>query len=166
MLLAARLTAGPLAFAGFFLPWAAGPGPFAANDFSGYSLVAFSGRLRALDLDPGSAIMLWAIHLAILGVAVAAAWLTMLAPLHRKHPVYRMSGWYVSAVLAVALAIGLVRGGVVLPPLGLALWIGGAACFIAAEAAPAWARRVRRYRISRAVLEGVELRADLGQESG
>lgn len=166
MLRAARLTAGPLAFAGFFLPWAEGPGPFAATDFSGYSLVAFSGRLRALELDPGPAITLGAIHVAILGVAVAGAWLTMLAPFHRKHPVYRLSGWYISAILAVALAIGLMRDGVVLPPPGLALWIGGAACFIAAEAVPAASGRVRRYRGARTVLEGVELRADLGQESG
>ncbi|MGK2965656.1 MAG: hypothetical protein ACSLFM_08605 [Tepidiformaceae bacterium] len=164
MLLAARLAAGPLAFVGFFLPWATGTGPFAANDFSGYALVTFSGRLRALELDPGPTALLWAIHLAILGVAVAAAWLTMLAPFHRNHAVYRLSGWYVATLLAVALAIGLTRDGIVVPPLGLALWIAGAALFTAAQAIPAAARRVRRGPVSRSLLESAELRPNLGQE--
>ena len=69
-----RLGVGPLAIAGFFLPWAHGPGPFAANEFTGFALVGFAGRLQALDLSVAQGGLLWAFRLGILGVAIAGTW--------------------------------------------------------------------------------------------
>jgi len=136
-----RVAPGPLAVAGFFLPWAAGPGPLAAVTFSGYSLVGFAGRLQALDLAPQHAAALWAVRLLVLGVLVAGSWLTLLAPAHRWHPAYRCSGWYLAAAATMALLIGAGRSGVVRPSPGLALVATSAALFVAAELAPI-ARRV------------------------
>ena len=48
---AARLVVGPLALAGFLLPWAHGPGILAANEFTGFTLVGFAGRLQQLNLS-------------------------------------------------------------------------------------------------------------------
>ena len=129
----ARICAGPLAFAGFFLPWAQGPGPLAATSFSGFGLVGFAGRLQALDLAPAASWSLLVVRLLVLGVAVAAAWQCALAPAHRWHPVYAMSGWYVVAFAALTAAIGVWRGGLAVPPPGLALVIAGAAFFALTE---------------------------------
>ena len=63
----ARLMAGPLALAAFFLPWGTGPGPLAATDFSGPSLVAFAGRLQILDLPPAWHAALLTVRVAVLG---------------------------------------------------------------------------------------------------
>ncbi|MGE0599246.1 MAG: hypothetical protein AB7J35_07620 [Dehalococcoidia bacterium] len=119
-----------MAFAGFFLPWATGPGPLAATDFTGFTLVGFAGRLQALDLSLTAGATLWAIRLAILGVAIAATWQTVLAPKHRAHFGYPISGWYlvVSAILLVG--IGLTRRGITLPPSGFALVVAAGACFL------------------------------------
>lgn len=131
---ALRLGTGPLALTGFFLPWATGPGPFAATEFSGFTLVGFAGRLQALDLSVSASATLWAIRLLILGVAITGAWQTVLAPAHHRHFGYPLSGWYL-VVSAVALAgIGLVRGGPSVPPVGLGLVIGAGLCFALARA--------------------------------
>lgn len=124
-----RLGAGPLALAGFFLPWSAGPGPFAAYDFTGFTLVGFAGRLQALDLSLAAGTMLWAIRLLILGVAITGAWQTVLAPAHRGHFGYPLSGWYLVGAALVLLAIGLARSGLTVPPLGFAMVVAGALCF-------------------------------------
>ncbi|MEO8538577.1 MAG: hypothetical protein ABI577_02470 [bacterium] len=124
-----RLGAGPLAIAGFFLPWAHGPGPFAANEFTGFSLVGFAGRLQALDLNIAQGGVLWAIRLAILGVAIAGTWQLLLAPAHRSHPGYHLSGWYLVAAATICAAIGLARSGVAAPPLGLGLVVLAAGAF-------------------------------------
>ena len=131
-----RLAAGPLALAGFFLPWAHGPGPFAATEFTGFTLVGFAGRLQALDLSLAQGGMLWAARLVILGVAVSAAWQTLLAPVHRWHFAYAPSGWYLVGAAALLAGVGLARSGVVLPPLGLALVVAGALCFVGGLVAP------------------------------
>lgn len=125
-----RFGVGPLAIAGFFLPWAHGPGPFAANEFTGFTLVGFAGRLQALDLSLAQGGMLWAIRLAILGVAVSGAWQTLLAPIHRGHLGYPLSGWYLVCAAAVCLAIGLARSGVAAPPTGLACLVGAGVLFV------------------------------------
>jgi len=138
---AARLLPGPLALAGFFLPWAHGSGLIAGVRFSGYTLVGFAGRLQALDLTSSQSGALWALRLLILGVAVAATWHTLLAPLHRWHPLYALSGWYLVAGDVVASAAGLYRAGLVAPPLGLLLWLLGAALFLAAEVGERLLRR-------------------------
>lgn len=130
---AARLAVGPLALAAFFLPWAHGPGPLAATEFTGYRLVGYAGRLQALDLSIAQGAGLWVIRILILAVAVAAAWQTMLAPRHRAHPVYPLSGWFLVALAGTALGIGVARSGVVVPPPGLLLLGLAGALFAAAE---------------------------------
>ncbi|MGE3073529.1 MAG: hypothetical protein AB7N24_05500 [Dehalococcoidia bacterium] len=125
-----RLGAGPLAFAGFFLPWATGPGPFAATDFTGFTLVGFAGRLQALDLSVTAGATLWFARLAILGVAIAAAWQTVLAPRHRRHFGYPASGWYLVAAATVLVTIGLLRRGFTLPPSGFTLVVAAGLCFL------------------------------------
>lgn len=128
----ARMAVGPLALAGFFLPWAHGPGPLAATRFTGFTLVGYAGRLRVLDLDLQWEAALWAARLAILGVAIAAAWQTVLAPAHRWHPGYRGSGWYIAGFAAGAAILGAAAKGVTLPPPGLALLLLSGALFVAA----------------------------------
>jgi hypothetical protein len=98
-----RLLPGPLALAAFFLPWFAGPGPFASVDFSGYSLLAFAGRLQALDLAPSSEAGLWGVRIAILGVPLAATWLTLLTALRHNSALALCSGLY---LVATAAALG------------------------------------------------------------
>ena len=127
-----RLGVGPMAIAGFFLPWAHGPGPFAANQFTGFTLVGFAGRLQALDLSLAQGGTLCAIRLAILGVVIAGAWQMLLAPAHRSHPAYPISGWYVVAAAGICLSIGVLRAGVSVPPAGLGLIAAAAVLFVAA----------------------------------
>ena len=127
----ARLAVGPLAIAGFFLPWAHGPGALAATGFTGLTLVGFAGRLQALDLSLAVGGGLWLARLAILGVLIAGAWQTLLAPMHRWHLGYSASGWYLAGFGVVASVAGLARSGLVLPPLGLGLVIGAAVLFFA-----------------------------------
>ena len=131
MLLGARLAAGPIAFAGFFLPWAKGPGVLAGEEFTGFTLFGFAGRLQQLDftLLEGGALM--AARVAILLVVVAAAWQTLLAPAHSWHRGYQISGWYLAAFTAGALLLGAARAGFTVPPAGLALLAAGSALFIA-----------------------------------
>lgn len=126
----ARVAVGPLALAGFFLPWAQGPGVLAANQFTGFTLVGFAGRLQQLDLSLTVGGGLWLARLAILGVAIAGAWQTVLAPLHRWHPGYVISGWYLVAFGVVAGAIGVAKSGVVAPPPGLGMVLAAALLFV------------------------------------
>lgn len=130
---AARMAVGPLALAAFFLPWAHGPGPLSATEFTGYRLVGYAGRLQALDLSPGEGAVLWLARALILAVAVAATWQTLLAPRHRSHPVYPLSGWYLVALAAIALGIGAAREGFVVPPPGLLLLAIAGGLFAASE---------------------------------
>ena len=129
----AHLAVGPLALAGFFLPWAHGPGILAANEFTGFTLVGFAGRLQQLNLSLTVGTGLWIVRLAILGVAVAGAWQTLLAPLHRWHLGYTISGWYLVAFAAAATAVGVARSGIVVPPLGLTLVIAAGVIFLSAH---------------------------------
>jgi hypothetical protein len=133
MLVVARVSAGPLVLSGFFLPWAHGAGPLAATVFTGFTLIGFAGRLVLLDLTPGQSVAVWAVRLLVLGVAVAAAWQTLLAPAHRWHPAYAWSGWYLVAGIVIALSAGVYRSGIVLPTSGLLLWLTGAGLFVVAE---------------------------------
>ena len=64
-----RFAAGPLALAGFFLPWASGPGPYTATEFTGFTLVGFAGRLQGLDLSIAAGATLW-----------PSAWLSSASP--------------------------------------------------------------------------------------
>ena len=127
----ARIASGPLALGGFFLPWTHGPGVLSARTFSGYDLVGAADRLRQLELSPGQGVALVGVRLGILAIAIAATWLTLLAPWHSRHIAYIASGWYLAIAVLVALTIGIIRAGLVLPPAGLALWLLGAGLFIA-----------------------------------
>jgi hypothetical protein len=135
-----RLAAGPLALIGFFLPWANGPGALSGTEFTGFTLVGFAGRLQALDLSPSAGGLLWAGRVAILGVAIAGAWQTLLAPGHRHHFGYPLSGWYLAGAATVCAAIGLLRAGLAVPPAGLACLGAAALCFVVARLAPAASR--------------------------
>ena len=126
---ALRLCVGPLAFAGFFLPWTHGVGPLAGTDFTGFRLFGFAGRLQALDLTPAQDGVLWLVRLLILGVAIAALWHTLLAPAHRGHRAYALSGWYLVVFATTAMLLGLLRAGITAPPLGLALLGASAVIF-------------------------------------
>lgn len=130
---ASRLAVGPIALVAFFLPWAHGPGPLAATEFTGYRLVGYAGRLQALEVSVSQGAALWFVRMIILAVAVAATWQTLLAPRHRSNPVYPISGWYLVALAGVALSIGVARAGVVVPPPGLLLLGLAGALFTAAE---------------------------------
>jgi hypothetical protein len=128
-----RCMAGPLVLIGFFLPWAHGPGVLAAAQFSGYELVGFTGRLQLLDLPLMAGAALVLARMLILCVAVAATWQALLAPFGRRHLLYTVSGWYLGAFALVALAIGVWKSGITVPPSGLALLASGAIAFIAAR---------------------------------
>jgi len=125
-----RLMAGPLALAGFFLPWASGPGVLAGTEFTGFTLVGFAGRLQALELSPAAGGALLAIRLSLLGVAVAAVWQLLLAPAHWRHAGYAVSGWYLAAAAFALAVIGFARSGLAVPPVGLALVCAAAAAFV------------------------------------
>jgi len=132
---AARLAAGPLALAGFLLPWAHGPGVLSAVEFSGFDLVGYAGRLRQLDLAPEEGAALWAIRMAVLAVGVAAACHAFVAVADRRHAAYVLSGGYLLATAIVALIVAIARSGVTAPPAGLALWFAGAGLFALSEGA-------------------------------
>lgn len=141
----AGLAAGPLAVAGFFLPWTEGPGALASVDFSGYGLVAFSGRLTALDLGAVHIAALVAFRLAVLGVGVAALINALLAPAFRWHPAYAASGWAVVAAAPAVLALCLLLPGEpTAPGAGAGLILAGALAFAAAEAPRRGLRREAR----------------------
>ena len=125
-----RRAAGPRGILPALGAW---PVVLAATEFTGFKLVQFAGRLQLLDLAPGVSGALLTFRLLILGVAVAATWLSVLAPGHRWHFGYRLSGWYIVVLAAVALALGLAKSGIEVPPLGFALWFAGAAFFLVAE---------------------------------
>lgn len=133
MATAARLSAGPLALAGFFLPWTEGPGGLASVDFSGYGLARFSGRLMDLELGLTWTAALVAFRVLIVGVAVAATLQALLSPVFGWHRAHTISGWYL--VVAAPAAFGLclaLSGGLVVGP-GVMLLIAGALAFASGE---------------------------------
>ena len=115
------LLAGPLAVAGFFLPWAHGSGLLTGATFTGFSLVRFTGDVQGLELSWFEGGAIWAARTAILAVPIAGAWQALLAWRWRWHPAFALSGWFLVLFALAALGAGLVRSGVILPPAGLAL---------------------------------------------
>jgi hypothetical protein len=139
-----RAVAGPLVLAGFFLPWTHGPAPLAHIAFSGYDLVGTAGRLQELNLTPLQGGAVWVVRLAIVAVAVAAVWHSLLAVGLHGHILYVVSGWYLTLGAATALVVGIARSGPVIPPVGLALWAAGGLCFVVGEVSQVVATRWRR----------------------
>ncbi|MGH2609332.1 MAG: hypothetical protein ACRDHF_09620 [Tepidiformaceae bacterium] len=149
----ARMAAGPLVVAGFFLPWAQGPSVLASETYSGFELVGFAGRLQALDLGLTESAALWSVRLLILGVAIAAAWHTVLAPAARWHFGYPLSGWYLGITGGIAAGLGIWRAGIVAPPLGLAMWLAGGALFVGCEVVGQVVRRTSASVSERATVQ-------------
>jgi hypothetical protein len=128
-----QMVVGPLTLLAFFLPWTHGVGPLASTQFTGFRLVGFAGRLQALDLTPAQGGLLLLVRVAILGVALSGAWMTLLGPRYPYHLAYRLSGWYAAAFAAAALVLGAAKAGPTTPPVGLALLAASAALFAALE---------------------------------
>jgi hypothetical protein len=125
-----RLAVGPAAFVAFFLPIAHGPSLLSAYRFTGLELVALTGRLQTLDLDVGQGAALWMLRVGLLCVPVAAAWQTLLAPFHRWHPGYAISGWFLVGVAALLTAAESIRSGFAWPSSGLWLLFAAAIAFV------------------------------------
>lgn len=130
---AARAAVGPLAFVAFFSDWVEGSGALAGHAFSGFDLVAFTGRLQTLDLAPWESALLWAVRLGVLGVAIAAAWQCVLAPGLLRHPAYAVSGWYLAIAAVLVMIIGVARDGLALPPGGPLLALAAGAFVLASR---------------------------------
>ena len=128
-----RLLVGPLALAGFFLPWAHGPGLLAANQFTGFRLVGVARRFQELDLGWAAGDAILVLRFGVLGVAIAALWQTILSPSWCWHLGYRLSGWYLVAAALVAATVGILRVGLAIPPLGLLLVTTAAGLFVVCE---------------------------------
>lgn len=126
-----RLASGPLTLAAFFLPWASGAGPLAATDFSGLRLVRFSESLAGLDLGAGASAAVWAVHIGLITVAIAATWQTLLAPARPRARLCVYSGWYSAGAALVAGTAALAFG--LDTHVGLHLWAVGAGCFVISE---------------------------------
>ena len=133
MLSCLRLAVGPIAFFAFFLPISHGPSLLSAYRFTGLELVTLTGRLQTLDLPAAEGAALWALRIGLLCVPIAAAWQTLLAPFHRWHPAYAISGWFLVAVAALLMATEVARSAFSWPPLGLSLLSGAALVFVGAS---------------------------------
>lgn len=123
------LAAGPLAIGGFFLPWAHGSGVLTDAEFTGYSLMRFTGDVQGLQLSLFEGAAVGATRLAILLVPIAGAWQVLLAWRWRWHLGFAISGWYLVGFGGVAAIIGLVRGPA-WPPVGLAMVFAAAVAFV------------------------------------
>ena len=123
------LAAGPLALVGFFLPWAHGSGVLTGAEFTGYSLVRFTGDLQGLQLSLFEGAAVSGTRVAILLVPIAGAWQMLLTVRWRWHPGYAISGWYLAVFAVVAAIVGLVRGPS-WPPLGVAMVLAAGIAFV------------------------------------
>ena len=124
------LAVGPLAIVGFFLPWAHGSGVLTGAEFTGYSLVRFTGDLQGLQLSLFEGAAVSGTRVAILLVPIAGAWQMLLTVRWRWHPGYAISGWYLAVFAVVAAIVGLVRGPS-WPPLGVAMVLAAGIAFAA-----------------------------------
>lgn len=92
--------AGPLALAGFLLPWIPGSGPLSGESFSGFELIRVLGVLQASEASLDEELKWLALRLLILGIPVVATWITLLAPAHRWHRAYPLAASYLVLVAA------------------------------------------------------------------
>jgi len=100
--------AGPVAMVAFLLPWLHGPGPLASESYSGLGLVQLLGALAEAEPTPAGMAKFTALRCLVLGVAVSAVWLTLLAPRLRWHWGYRAAASYIVAASGILLIHALV----------------------------------------------------------
>ncbi|MGD9933905.1 MAG: hypothetical protein AB7T37_09305 [Dehalococcoidia bacterium] len=137
---AARMAAGPMVLAGFFLPWVNGHGVLVGERYSGYDVVRLAGYLQRADLTPGEQVALTLSRIALVGMVAAALWLTALAPRWQASRLHRASGWYiVAAGAAIASSVAWWDGLSTAP--GMLLVAGGAAAWVATRLPVPWFRR-------------------------
>lgn len=130
----ARVAAGPLALAAFFLPWGRGVGVLAQAEFSGLSLVRFTGEVAGAGIGGAAELSAVGVRVAALAYVVAATWHTILAPAWRWHAAYTATGLYlVGAAMVIVLAHTATRGAAPLAP-GALLALLAASLFVAAQA--------------------------------
>lgn len=126
---AARLVAGPMVLAGFFLPWIDGHGVLAGERYSGYDIVRLAGYLQSAELTAAEHVALTVARVALVGMVAAALWLTALAPRWHTSRLHSVSGWYlvttgIVVVAGVAWWDGFSRApGMLLVAVGAAAWV-------------------------------------------
>jgi len=125
--------AGPVAMAAFLLPWLQGPGPLASERYSGLGLIQLLGALAEAEPTPAGTAIFMVLRCLVLGVAVSAVWLTLLAPRLRWHWGYRAAAGYMVVATGILLvhALASTRGN----PLPGAWVMAAATLFVLAPAA-------------------------------
>lgn len=129
-----RMAAGPLAIAGFFLPWFEGRGPLSGRRYDGYDLLQFGAWLHGADLSPAADLLLEAARLLAVGIVVSGLWLTLLGPRRRGHPLRTAAGAYLVGAATVLWTASAAWHGSLLPLPGTGLVAAGAAVFLASAA--------------------------------
>ena len=107
-----------------------GPSLLSPYRFTGLELVTLTGRLQTLDLNGGEQTTLWMLRIALICVPIAAAWQTLLAPFHRWHPGYAISGWFLVAASLLLVVVELARTAFSFATTGLVLLLAAAALFL------------------------------------
>lgn len=101
--------AGPLALAGLFLPWFRPGGVLTGQTFDAYDVVRIGAALDALDVSVAVLATAWAMRIIVVGVAVSAVWLILLAR-RRTHPLHRAACGFLLLAAPAAIALGLAMG--------------------------------------------------------
>ena len=129
---AARVLAGPMVLAGFFLPWVNGHGVLVGERYGGYDIVRLAGYLQGAELTTVEHTALTLARIALVGMVAAALWLTALAARWHASRLHSASGWYiVASAVAVAASVAWWDGLSTAP--GMLLVVGGAAAWIGAR---------------------------------
>ena len=98
-----------LALAGLFLPWFRPGGVLTGHTFDAYDVVRIGAALDALDVSAPVLATAWAMQIIVVGVAVSAVWLILLAR-RRKHPLHRAARGFLLLATPAAIALGLAIG--------------------------------------------------------
>jgi hypothetical protein len=125
------LLAGPLALAGFFLPWFEGTGLLAGERYNGYNALQFGAWLQHAGLSGPQELALQVGRGVAVGIIVAAIWLTITAPRMRDHAFYAIAGWYLVAAAITLVVAGFSWQGGAVPQPGLATILAAALCWLA-----------------------------------
>ncbi|GAB4332579.1 MAG: hypothetical protein Kow0010_18600 [Dehalococcoidia bacterium] len=129
-----RMAVGPLALAAFFLPWGHGFGMLSQAEFTGLSLVRFTGDVGDAGIGGIPGVLAISARGAALAFVVAATWHTILAPAWRWHPAYTATGVYlVVAAMAIFVTDAAIHGLSAPAPGALSALLAGS-LFVAVEA--------------------------------